>query len=126
MSYEYCNSATNKFLLWQQVPPNPTPTTTRSSVPITTIEMQSVLNSVTLSILTVATINKSRRGLIWSMLMLDTFVTANIPTIIIPTPKPFNKKNQNGESLLWRLTAWIAFFIFYSPVCDLSIEIQGV
>lgn len=95
--YLYILTWTKMYLLWKHAPAKLRPTTTKMSTPITIRIMESALTVPTAE----STVNESRRGLMFSVLMFDTSVKARGPTIINPNPincKKLEKQIQSRNS----------------------------
>lgn len=85
------------YLLSKHAPAKLRPTTTKMSTPITIRIMESALTVPTAE----STVNESKRGLMFSVLMFDTSVEARRPTIINPNPincKKLEKQIQSRNS----------------------------
>lgn len=79
------------YFILECAPAMLSPTATIIVTPITIRIMASVLTMPTAE----STVNKSRRGLMFSVLMFDTSVKALTPTDINPNPIPCKSKVKN-------------------------------
>lgn len=75
------------YFLSKRAPAKLSPTATKMNTPMTIRVMESVLTVPTAE----SIVNKSRRGLMFSVLMFDTSDKAREPTIINPNPMSCKK-----------------------------------